>query len=263
MQKCLKQRLGKMDTAAQSRWASLTTCPHIFSHSHLLWFNAYYPASSIASELWLVHLRAKHRQLIVFVKRETQRKLVPLLKAVCVCVCLLRGCKPTRYVPFRAGSSSRGSPSCGRLNTKRAVWHLRGKKRSQAGDLNWIAAGTTEEDAESGLKQELTDICVLDNSWDDMISHVEDAEADELINELVLLSVKERKHIQHRCQAEQNAFIKGNVSFCFMLHSYLFILNGEKDAWINVIVFSFVTDYILNLCATCMYMSFFIDKSCL
>lgn len=51
---------------------------------------------------------------------------------------------------------------------------------------------------------------------------------------------------------------KGNVSFCFMLNSYLCILNGKKDAGINVIVFSIVTDYIaLNLCAN-MYVHEFL-----
>ncbi len=42
-----------------------------------------------------------------------------------------------------------------------------------------------------------------------------------------------------------------------MQNSYLFILNGEKDAGINVIVFSIVTDY-MNLCAN-MYVHEFLD----
>lgn len=40
-----------------------------------------------------------------------------------------------------------------------------------------------------------------------MISHVEDAEADELINELVLLSVKERNTSNTTAKQSQNAFI--------------------------------------------------------
>ncbi len=87
-----------------------------------------------------------------------------------------------------------------------------------------------------------------------MISHVEDTEANELINELLLLSVKERN--TSNTTAKMPSF-KGNVSFCFMLNSYLFILNGEKDAGINVIVFSIVTDY-MNLCAN-MYVHEFLD----
>lgn len=95
--------------------------------------------------------------------------------------------------------------SSGRLNTKRDSLEAEREKRAQAGDLDCIA-DTSEKDLESGAKEELTDIQYVFwiTAGDDMISHVEDTEANELINELVILTVKEPRTT---AVTSQNAFI--------------------------------------------------------
>lgn len=71
--------------------------------------------------------------------------------------------------------------------------------------MDWIA-DTLEEDLESGAKEELTDIQYMFwiTAGDDMISHVEDTEANELINELGILTGKEPRT---SAMTSQNAFI--------------------------------------------------------
>lgn len=71
--------------------------------------------------------------------------------------------------------------------------------------MDWIA-DTLEEDLESGAKEELTDIQYVFwiTAGDDMISHVEDTEANERINELGILTGKEPRT---SAMTSQNAFI--------------------------------------------------------